>query len=47
MQDALLALLPPAGVLFLFVVAIRAMLLGDRRERQAQARWDAEHDASR
>jgi hypothetical protein len=47
MSDALLALLPPAGVLVLFVIAIRAMLLGDRRERQAQARWDAEHDVPR
>ncbi len=44
MVKALLALVPPAGVLFLFVVAIRAMLEGDRRERAAQARWEREQD---
>ena len=38
MEKALLALIPSAGVLFLFVVAIKAMLEGDRRERAAQAR---------
>lgn len=44
MVKALLALVPSVGVLALFVVAIRAMLEGDRRERAAQARWDKEHD---
>jgi hypothetical protein len=43
MVKALLALIPSAGVLFLFVVAIKAMLEGDRRERAAQAKWDKEH----
>ena len=46
MEKALLALIPSIGVLFLFVVAIKAMLEGDRRERTAQARWDKEHDAA-
>jgi hypothetical protein len=40
MVKALLALIPSVGVLFLFIVSIRAMLTGDRRERAAQARWD-------
>ncbi|GAB3596002.1 hypothetical protein GCM10027446_22210 [Angustibacter peucedani] len=44
MVKALLALVPSAGVLFLFVVAVRAMLLGDRRERAAQARWEKQQD---
>ncbi len=44
MVKVLLALVPSAGVLFLFVVAVRAMLEGDRRERAAQARWEKEQD---
>ncbi len=40
---ALLALVPPLGVLGIFVFAIKAMLEGDRRERAAEARWDREH----
>jgi hypothetical protein len=43
MDKAFLALLPSVGVLFLFVVAIKAMLEGDRRERTAQAKWEKEH----
>ncbi len=39
-MKALLALIPSAGVLFLFIIGIRAMLEGDRRERAAQAKWD-------
>jgi hypothetical protein len=46
MVKALLALIPSIGVLFLFVVAIKAMLEGDRRERAAQAKWDTEHASS-
>lgn len=46
MVKVLLALIPPAGVLFLFVVAIKAMLEGDRRERLAQARWEKAHPTS-
>lgn len=40
---AVLALVPPLGVLGIFVFAIRAMLEGDRRERAAEAKWDREH----
>jgi hypothetical protein len=35
--DFLLALVPSAGVLFLFVIAIRALVHADRRERAAAA----------
>ena len=41
---ALGALLPSAGVAFLFYVIIKAMLEGDRRERLAHSRWEAEQD---
>lgn len=41
---ALLALIPSAGVLFLFVVVMKAMLEGDRRERAAQAQWEKQQD---
>ncbi len=37
MIEFLGALLPSAGVLFLFVVAMRALLQADRRERAAAA----------
>jgi len=37
----LVALAPSAGVLFLFWIAIKALLEGDRRERAAQARIEA------
>lgn len=47
MVKALLALVPSAGVLFIFVVAIKAMLEGDRRERAAQARFDKQATATR
>ncbi|GAB3677749.1 hypothetical protein [Angustibacter aerolatus] len=40
------ALIPSIGVLFLFVIAVRAMLLGDRRERAAMARYEREQDAA-
>ena len=43
MLKAVLALVPPVGVLAIFVVAIKAMLEGDRRERAAEAKWDREH----
>jgi hypothetical protein len=46
MVKALIALIPSAGVLLLFVVAVRAMLEGDRRERAAQARWEKQHAQS-
>ncbi len=37
----LTALLPSAGVLLIFWIAIRALLQADRRERSAQARIEA------
>jgi len=40
----LAALLPTAGVAFLFYVVIKAMIEGDRRERRAHSQWLAEHD---
>ena len=40
---ALGALLPSAGVAFLFYLIIKAMLEGDRRERLAHSRWEADH----
>jgi threonine/homoserine/homoserine lactone efflux protein len=36
----LLAVLPSAGVLFLFWLAIKALVEADRRERLAQARLE-------
>jgi hypothetical protein len=41
MIEFLGALLPSAGVLFLFVIAMRALLHADRRERAAAARLSA------
>jgi hypothetical protein len=43
---ALGALLPSAGVGFLFFVIIKAMIEGDRRERLAHSRWEAERERS-
>jgi hypothetical protein len=43
---ALGALLPSAGVAFLFYLIIKAMLEGDRRERLAHSKWEAEQEAS-
>jgi hypothetical protein len=43
---ALGALLPSAGVAFLFYVVIKAMLEGDRRERLAHSRWEADQERS-
>jgi hypothetical protein len=40
------ALLPSAGVAFLFYVVIKAMLEGDRRERLAHSRWEADQERS-
>jgi hypothetical protein len=41
------ALLPTAGVAFLFYIVIKAMVEGDRRERIAHSRWEAEQDRLR
>ena len=38
------ALIPSAGVGFLFWLVIKNMIEGDRRERLAQRRWEAEQD---
>jgi threonine/homoserine/homoserine lactone efflux protein len=38
----LAALVPSAGVLFLFWLCIRAVVEADRRERSAQARFEAD-----
>ena len=43
---ALGALLPSAGVAFLFYVVIKAMLEGDRRERLAHSKWEADEEHS-
>ena len=39
---ALGALLPSAGVAFLFYLVIKAMLEGDRKERLAHSKWEAD-----
>ena len=43
----LAALLPTVGVGALFFFLIKNIVEGDRRERLAQSKWDAEHDAER
>ena len=43
---ALGALLPSAGVAFLFYLVMKAMLEGDRRERLAHTKWQAEQERS-
>lgn len=46
-SDIVVALAPPLALATLFIVAIRAMITADRRERRAQARAEAElHDDS-
>lgn len=39
-----LALVPTIGVGTLFYFVIKSILEGDRRERLAQAKWEAEQD---
>lgn len=39
-MNVLAALLPSLGVAFLFYLAVKAMVEGDRRERAAQAELD-------
>ena len=41
---ALGALLPSAGVAFLFFLVIKAMLEGDRSERLAHSKWEADQE---
>jgi len=38
------ALLPSAGVAFMFYVVIKAMLEGDRKERLAHSKWEASRE---
>jgi len=38
------ALLPSAGVAFMFYVVIKAMLEGDRKERLAHSKWEASQE---
>ncbi len=40
----LLALIPSVGVGFLFYKIMKLILEGDRRERLAYSKWQAEHD---
>jgi len=42
----LVALVPTIGVLFIFWIALRALLQADRRERTAQARIEAAERAA-
>jgi hypothetical protein len=37
------ALIPSAGLLFLFWLALRALIQADRRERAAEAKWNRDH----
>ncbi len=41
----ILALAPTIGLATLFYFIMKAIVEGDRRERIAQAKWEAEHDA--
>lgn len=41
-----LAIVPSIGVGFLFYKVLRAVLEGDRNERLAHARWEAEQSAN-
>ena len=43
---AIAALLPTAGVAFLFYLVIKAMIEGDRRERLAHSQWEAQQEHS-
>ena len=43
-EIALGALLPSAGVAFLFYLVIKAMLEGDRNERLAHSKWEADQE---
>ncbi|USQ79590.1 lysyl-tRNA synthetase [Ornithinimicrobium faecis] len=43
----LAALIPSAGLLFLFFFILKRILEADRRERAAERKWDAERAALR
>lgn len=38
------ALIPSAGIALLFYIVIKNMIEGDRKERLAQAQWDAQKE---
>jgi hypothetical protein len=40
------ALIPSAGVGFLFYIVIKNMVEGDRKERLAHSQWDREHNSA-
>lgn len=40
------ALIPSAGVGFLFYIVIKNMVEGDRKERLAHSQWDREHESA-
>lgn len=42
----LAALIPSIGLLFLFWVILKNLIEGDRRERAAIRRWEAEQDSA-
>jgi hypothetical protein len=41
------ALIPTAGLLYLFIVLMKHIIEGDRRERAAQRQWEARLDRER
>ncbi|GAB2605153.1 hypothetical protein [Pseudactinotalea suaedae] len=47
MNDILSTVVPPIGVLILFVIVIRAFVVADRRERAARQKIDAEIERRR
>jgi hypothetical protein len=47
MTDILSAVVPPIGVLILFVIVIRAFVVADRRERAARHKIDVEIERRR
>lgn len=47
MWPILAALIPSAGLLFLFFFILKRILEADRRERAAERKWEAERAALR
>ena len=44
MSADLIALVPSIGVGILFYLVVKAMLVGDRSERTAHAKWEKEQE---
>jgi hypothetical protein len=44
MSADLIALVPSVGVGILFYLVVKAMIVGDRRERIAHAKWEKEQE---